>query len=95
MNRQKLINGYAAAFKMGYSLSRDKFGLKFDAENRCYVIQANRLLNILESSLLGQEDCSGDLIVDIATALDSTEEFVKGFIYGLGFIVTPTDKPIA
>jgi len=95
MNRQALINSYAVAFKMGYKINRHhkNAGMTWDEVAQNYRLLKPGECNLLETVLIGAEDCTGDWLFDVAIRLQSTPQFLEGFIAGLAFEITPEDKP--
>jgi len=95
MNRQALINSYAVAFKMGFKINRNhkKAGMVWDEEAHHYKLVKASECNLLETVLIGAEDCTGNWLFDVAIRLGTTPQFLEGFITGLAFEITPDDKP--
>ena len=85
MNRQKLLESYDVAFKLHYKIATDVIGLVYDPETRYYEFKdlKDTSLHLLETVLLGMEDLTGNWIVDVAKILETTPDYIEGFVNGM------------
>jgi hypothetical protein len=85
VNKQKLIESYDVAFKLHYRITTDALGLAYDPETRYYEFKDLKAtsLHLLETVLLGMEDLTGNWIVDVAKILETSPDYIEGFISGL------------
>ena len=96
MNRQKLIDSYAVAFKLGckVSMGEQRPSMIFDPHQSCYRLSPSQIqCCLLETPLLGAENCTGDWLFDAAQQLETSVEYLEAFKAGLEFKITPDDKP--
>lgn len=93
MNRQKLIDAYATYFKLGYDIQfNSKTNLLFDPKTQSYWTPAKQL-NILDTVVLLEENVTGNWFEDVSKVLETTPDFIRGFVLGLGFSITAEDTP--
>jgi hypothetical protein len=93
VNRQALVNGYWRELKMGEEVSRTPGDYRLVFRDGLWVPGPRPGCHLIETVLLGEEGCSGDRLADAARLLGCSEEYLGGFVAGLGFAITPDDRP--